>query len=114
MGVDVVAIASQFVELRVAKKNEEAGEFLADDVEWTVPTMMSTETHNGKANVVAFWGNQDKSLPTLKSKTDFVAEGELVATRTMVVSKMMVTATLKQTYTFNADGKIIKHLTVKQ
>eukprot|EP01064_Diplonema_japonicum_P000491 TRINITY_DN10323_c0_g1_i1.p1 TRINITY_DN10323_c0_g1~~TRINITY_DN10323_c0_g1_i1.p1 ORF type:complete len:113 (+),score=43.98 TRINITY_DN10323_c0_g1_i1:67-405(+) len=112
MSVDAVALVNKFVELRMAKKNDEAAEFLADAVEWTVPTMMSTETHNGKAKVMKFWAGQ--SLPTIKSKTDFVAEGELTATRTMVVSKMMVTATLKQTYTFNADGKIIKHLTVRQ
>eukprot|EP01059_Diplonema_ambulator_P001325 TRINITY_DN110_c0_g1_i1.p2 TRINITY_DN110_c0_g1~~TRINITY_DN110_c0_g1_i1.p2 ORF type:complete len:131 (+),score=64.38 TRINITY_DN110_c0_g1_i1:50-394(+) len=114
MSVDAVALATKFVELRVAKKNAEAAEMVADDVEWITPTMMGTETHKGKADVTAFWEKQDKDLPTVKDKSDFAADGDLAASRTMTVSKMMIKANLKQTVTFNAEGKIVKSETKKQ
>eukprot|EP00754_Rhynchopus_humris_P039637 Rhum_TRINITY_DN22767_c0_g1::Rhum_TRINITY_DN22767_c0_g1_i1::g.175990::m.175990 len=108
-----VELATKFVELRIAKDNDAAAELIADDIEWTVPTMVSSETHKGKDAVTKFWVVQDKKSPKVVSLGTFEAEGENAAKRTMVVQTMLMKVTLEQTITFNADKKISVVVTKK-
>ena len=105
--------AKTFVDLRVAKKNDEAKQHLADDCVWTVPTMTGSDTKTGKDNVAAFWVEQDKSLPTVVSIDDFEPTGDNAAVRKMVIKKMMMKINLTQTITFNSDMKVVSSVTAK-
>ena len=106
-------VAKTFVDLRVAKKNDEAKQHLADDCVWTVPTMTGSDTKTGKDNVAAFWVEQDKSLPTVVSIDDFEPTGDNAAVRKMVIKKMMMKINLTQTITFNSDMKVVSSVTAK-
>ncbi|KAJ9442145.1 hypothetical protein DIPPA_10948 [Diplonema papillatum] len=113
MGHDVAALSKQFVEFRLAKKNDEAANMVADNVKWTSPTMTGSEVYNGKDKVKEFWAKQDKDLPTIVESTDFIAKDETTATRSITVKKMMMKFKLNQVYKFDADGKICEYETVK-
>ncbi|KAJ9465053.1 hypothetical protein DIPPA_20807 [Diplonema papillatum] len=111
MGVDTVALATQFVELRLAKRNDEAAAMCDANVKWTTPTMTGTEVNEGLDKVKAYWAKQDKDLPKVVDKSDFTTDSEFAATRTLTVRKMMMNIKLHQTFVFNADGKLVEHTT---
>eukprot|EP01061_Rhynchopus_euleeides_P047191 TRINITY_DN9343_c0_g1_i4.p2 TRINITY_DN9343_c0_g1~~TRINITY_DN9343_c0_g1_i4.p2 ORF type:complete len:134 (+),score=65.14 TRINITY_DN9343_c0_g1_i4:61-402(+) len=110
----VVETVKTFVDLRMAKKNDEAKEYLTEEAVWTVPTMMGSDTHTGKDNVAKFWVEQDKKMPKIVSITEFEPEGEDKAVRTMVISTMLMKVNLKQTYTVDPSMKIVSSVTAKQ
>ncbi|KAJ9465052.1 hypothetical protein DIPPA_20803 [Diplonema papillatum] len=113
MGHDIVALSNQFVEFRLSKKNDEAAKMVADDVKWTSPTMTGSEVYQGKDKVKEFWQKQDKDLPTIVEKTDFIAKDDTTATRSITIKKMMMKFKLNQVYKFNAEGLICEYETAK-
>ena len=112
--VNVVDLATRFVDLRTAKKSAEAVDlFVTDETVIDVPGLIGSGTYKGKAKILKKWQSEDKEDVKLirEDPWRFVKPG--VATRQLKCEWLFLKMKLQHTVTFNSAGKIT-HMLVKK
>ena len=113
--INVVELATRFVDLRNAKKSSDAVDlFVTDETMIDVPGVIGSSTYKGKAKILKKWKSEDKEDFKLISEEAwrFVKPG--VATRQLKAEWLFLKMKLQHTITFNSAGKITHMLVKKQ